>query len=70
MASYQDLDIRVKMIEEKLALVLQCAQVTVGTPSTLMPGEMVKETISLGELYKRLRATGATLEPVKEEQNG
>jgi hypothetical protein len=67
MASYQDLDIRVKIIEDKLALIMQVAQVTVGTPSTIMPGEVVKKQISMGELYQTIKQTGADLVAASED---
>lgn len=62
MASYQDIETRLRVIEDKVDLILKAAQVTIGTPSTLVPGEVIKETITMGELYKRLRQTGAALE--------
>jgi hypothetical protein len=70
MPSYQDIEMRLKIVEDKLDLVLQCAQVTVGTPSALMPGEVVKKQISLGELYKTLRQSGADLVAVKKDEDG
>lgn len=52
MASYQDLETRLQVIERKLDFLFQIMTFKKRTPSTLMPGEFVVETINMHELYK------------------
>jgi hypothetical protein len=60
--SYQEIEERVKILTAKVNLLMKCASVTKRTPSTLMPGEFVTETMSLEDLYKELQTAGAMLE--------
>jgi hypothetical protein len=65
MASYQDMEVRLGVVERKLDLVMRCASVQKRTPSTLMPGEFITETITMEQLYKELSNSGDELVPVK-----
>ena len=66
MASYQDLESRVRVLEDKIKLVMQVASVTKKTPSSLMPGEFYTEQMSLEQLYREIQTQGAKLEKVED----
>jgi hypothetical protein len=60
--SRQDIDNRLRICEDKLALILQMIQVTKRTPSTLMPGHMIEEKMTGEQLYKEMKAAGGQVD--------
>jgi hypothetical protein len=56
--SYQDIDTRLRIVEDKLDLVMKVASVTKREPSTLMPGEFITSNISLLDLYREIKRQG------------
>lgn len=68
--SYQDIDTRLRVVEDKLKLVMKVATVTKREPSTIMPGEFLVTQMSLEDLYKELAGKGAIIEELREEING
>lgn len=67
MASYQDIETRLIVVEDKIDMLMKMASVTKREPSTLMPGEFVTTRLSLLDLYRELKREGVTLEePVRE----
>lgn len=67
--SYQDIDSRLRTVEDKLALVMKVASVTKRAPSTLMPGEFVTTQMTLEDLYKEISNLGG-LGGLKEIKDG
>lgn len=65
MASYQDIDVRLGVLERKVDFIMKLASVVKQTPSTLMPGEVVSEKISMLDLYREISTSGDDLVPVK-----
>jgi hypothetical protein len=71
MSSYQDIDVRLSVVEDKLDLLMKMASITKREPSTLMPGEFVTTRMSLLDLYREIRREGIdVLEAVKETDSG
>lgn len=72
--SYQDLDSRLRTVEDKLDFMMKLGSVTKRSPGhTLGPnGEptFIIEKKSMLDLYHELQAKGQTLEPVKEVLDG
>jgi hypothetical protein len=67
MASYQDMDVRLAVCEDKIDMLMKMASVTKREPSTLMPGEYVETRMSLFDLYKELKREGIRIDnPSKE----
>jgi protein involved in sex pheromone biosynthesis len=56
--SYQDIDSRLRTVEDKLKLVMRVASVTKKAPSTIMPGEFITEQMSLEDLYREIQTSG------------
>ena len=65
--SYQDIDTRLKVVEDKLQLVMEVASVTKKSPSLVSPGDFVMETMTLNGLYKQLRASGTEIERLTDD---
>lgn len=65
--SIQDIDTRLKVVEDKLDLVMEVASVTRRTPSIVSPGDFVVDRLTLKDLYRELKAQGASLEREKVE---
>jgi hypothetical protein len=71
MPSYQDIETRLRVTEDKLDLLMKMASITKREPSTLMPGEFVTTRMSLLDLYREIRREGIdVLEAVKETDSG
>ena len=58
MASYQDIDVRLSIVEDKIDLVMKSFQITKQYESILVPGQVIRETKSLLDVYKELRREG------------
>lgn len=56
--SYQDIDSRLRTVEDKMKLIMQVASVTKKVPSTVMPGEYITEQMSLEDLYREIQTRG------------
>lgn len=61
MPSVQDIETRLGIIERKVALIMKAASVTKITPSTLVPGETIKEQMTLEDLYREVVTSGVDL---------
>lgn len=66
MPSYQDIETRLLVVEDKIDFIMKSFPIRKKTPSTLMPGEFIVEDINLLDLYRELKATEGTLEQVKD----
>jgi hypothetical protein len=66
MASYQNIDSRLKQIERKVDFIMKLGSVTKRQPSTLMPGEFIVSQHSMLDVFREIEALGATIE----EENG
>ena len=64
MPSVQELETQVQILQRKVDLLMKVATVTKRTPSTLMPGEFVQETMTLEDLYKEVQHAGGELKQV------
>lgn len=64
MASVQNLESRIGVIERKLDFIMKLASVTKRTPSTLMPGEYIDERISMKDLYNEISTSDSELAEV------
>lgn len=60
--SYQDIDVRLAMVEDKIDFIMNAFSVTKRVPSILAPGEYVAQTMTLKEAYQELKAAGVELE--------
>lgn len=68
--SYQDIETRLRMAEDKLNFLLKTGTVTKKEPSTIMPGQFISTQMSLGELYREITTNGLTLLNANEQENG
>jgi hypothetical protein len=67
MASTQDLESRLGVVERKLDFVMKLAQVTKRTPSIISPGDFLMEQISLLDLYREVSTSGGEIVEVKDD---
>jgi hypothetical protein len=67
--SYQDIDTRLAVVEDKIDFIMKLARVTKATPSALNPGTFYKEQISLQDLYREVKTSGSEILD-KEPTNG
>lgn len=58
MASVQDLETRVGVLERKIDFMMSLAQVTKRAESTVMPGEYITTQMSLKDLYREISNAG------------
>lgn len=58
MASYQDLDVRMSVVEDKIDMIMKSFSVTKRYQSILVPGQEVVETRSLYDLYREIKTQG------------
>lgn len=63
MASYQDIDTRLKVIEDKVAFILKSFTVTRQEQSILDPSKVLVTTQTLGDVYRELTSRGAIIAP-------
>lgn len=61
MASYQDIDSRLKVVEDKIDFVMKAFTVTKREPSIISPGQFITQTKDLLSIYREARALGAQL---------
>lgn len=64
-SSYQDIDVRLAVAEDKLDFVMKTFSVTKQYESFLVPGQVIRETKSLLDLYREVKGVGLTLEAAK-----
>jgi hypothetical protein len=62
MASYQDIETRLRVVEDKIDLVMKSFQITKQYQHPLVPGKVVQETKSLLDVYRELKAANAQIE--------
>lgn len=72
MSSYQDIDVRLAVVEDKLDFVMKTFSVSKRYRSPLAPEQEVVETKSLLELYREVKGAGLIVlspeEAAKEDQ--
>ena len=61
MASYQDIDVRLSVVEDKIDLVMKSFSITKRYQSSLVPGQFVEEKKSLLELYREIKGLGVMM---------
>lgn len=59
--SYQDIDVRLAVVEDKIDFVMKTFSVSKRYRSILAPDQEVVETKSLLELYREVKGAGLTL---------
>jgi len=62
MASYQDLETRMRVVEAKIDLVMKSFQITKRYEHPLVPGQVIEERKSLLDVYHELNHHGITVE--------
>lgn len=70
MASYQDIDVRLSVVEDKIDLVMKSFQIVKQYESLLVPGQVIRETKSLLDVYRELKGQGREIinpTPTKDE---
>ncbi len=66
MASYQDIDVRLAVVEDKIDFIMKLANVQKREPSTLMPGEFITSQMTMLDLYREVKAAGASIEDAED----
>jgi hypothetical protein len=62
MASVQDLETRILVLEDKVNMLLQMISVTKREPSTVMPGEFIETKMNGLDIYRELKHQGASFD--------
>lgn len=63
MPSYQDIESRLITVEEKLDFMMKTFSVTKQYASVLVPGQVIRETKNLLEVYREMKGLGAEIIP-------
>ena len=63
MASYQDIDTRLKVIEDKVDFLLRSFTVTRQERSVLDPSKVIVQTQTLADVYREIKTTGLVVTP-------
>lgn len=58
MASYQDIDVRLAVVEDKIDLIMKTFSITKRYEHPLNPGQLVTETKSLLDIYREIKQQG------------
>lgn len=64
MASYQDIETRLKTVEDKIDFVMTTFTVTKESRSRLMPAEVIRETKTLLDVYREVKSTNLEIFPI------
>ena len=59
--SYQDIAVRLSVVEDKIDMIMRSFSITKRYSSRLVPGQVVEEVKSLYELYREIKGAGLTL---------
>jgi hypothetical protein len=69
-ASYQDIDSRLGVVERQLNFILEHIPVTREERSFLDPSQVIRTRCTLKDLYREATSQLLSLVPTKEEENG
>lgn len=68
MPSYQDIETRLRVIEDKVEFILKTFTVTKQYESLLVPGQVIRESKTLLDVYRELKSQSAIIMPINDEQ--
>lgn len=67
MASYQDQEVRLRVLEDKIDFVMKTFAVSQRYEHPLMPGQFVTETRTLLDTYRQMKGLGMSPEQVTDK---
>lgn len=69
MPSYQDIETRLRVVEDKLDFLMKMGSVTKREESRIMPGQMIETRMNFLDLYRMVKTQGLDLQPQVEQEN-
>lgn len=67
MPSYQDIETRLRVCEDKLDLIMKAFTITKRYESALMPGQVITETKTLLDIYRETKREGLIIHNVTDD---
>lgn len=61
--SYQDIESRLRTVEDKIDFVMKTFSVTRAEQSILVPGQVIQTTMTLLDVYREMKTQGAMIIP-------